>query len=79
MGIFLRFGRQRLVILIEDLLDVPFHGEAAGALLVVPVKVDTVVLLSFPVSGDGVLLFQSVEEVFGGAFLHILNSEIIYY
>ena len=60
MGIFLRFGRQRLVILIEDLLDVPFHGEAAGALLVVPVKVDTVVLLSFPVIGDGVLLFQSV-------------------
>ena len=40
-------------------MDVPFHGEAVGDSLVVPVKVDTGVLLFFSVSGDGVVLFQS--------------------
>ena len=34
-------------------------------LLLVPVKVNAGVLISFPVSGDGVVLFESGEEVFG--------------
>ena len=44
VGRVLRFGGQRVVVIIEDLLDVPFHGEAAGSLLVVPVKVNTSVI-----------------------------------
>ena len=60
-------------------MDVPFHGEAVGMLFVVPVNVDTVILGSFPVRGDGVVIFESGEKVFGVAFLHILNSEIVDY
>ena len=48
-------------------------------MFIVPVKVNAVVLSSFPVSGDGVVLFESGDEVFGVAFLHILNAKIIYY
>ena len=58
-------------------MDVTFHGEAAVMLVVGPVKVDAGILISFPVSGDGVVLFESGEEVFGVAFLHILNTKII--
>ena len=46
-------------------MDVALHGEAAGALFVVPVKVNIGVPISFPVSGDSVVLFESGEEVFG--------------
>ena len=59
-----------MILLLEDCLDVTFHGEEECALLIVPVKVDAGIFLSFPVSGDGVVLFQRGEEVFGVAFLH---------
>ena len=79
VGRVLRFGGQRLVILIEECVDVTFHGEAVVTLFVVPVKVNVGVLLYFPVSGDGVVLLKSGEEVFGVAFLPIRDDEIIYY
>ena len=60
-------------------MDVALHGEAAGALFVVPMKVNIGVPISFPVSGDGEVLFESGKELFGLEFLHILNSEIIDY
>ena len=41
---------------------------------VVPLKVDTSILSTFPFSGDGVVLFESGKEVFGVALLHILNA-----
>ena len=78
-GRLLRFGGQRVVVLLDECLDVPFHREEAGALLVVPVKVNTGILLFFPVSADNVMIFQSGEEMFHVAFLHILNAKIIYY
>ena len=74
VGILLRFGGKRMVVLLEYCLGVPFHGEAAGLLLLVPVKVDTGVLLSFPISGDGVVLFRSREELCDVVFLQILNT-----
>ena len=46
---------------------------------VVPVKFDAVVIIYFPASGAGVVLFESGEEVFGVAFLHIINAKTIYY
>ena len=46
-------------------------------MFIVPVKVNAVVLSSFPVSGDGVVIFKSDKEVFGVAFLHILNSKTL--
>ena len=79
VGRLLWFWGKRVVLLIEDCLDLPVHVEAEGAVLVVSVNVDTGVLFPFPVSGDGTVLFQIREEVFGVAFLHILNTKIIYY
>ena len=74
VGGVLMFGGQMVVVLLEDCLYVPYNGYSACLLLVVPLKVDTGGLISFPVSGDGVVLFQRGEEVFGVAFLYILNS-----
>ena len=47
VGIVLRFVGQSVVVLLEYCFNVPFRGEEAGALLVVPVKVDTGVLLFY--------------------------------
>ena len=66
-----------MVVLLENFSDVPFHGEAAGALLVVPMKFGIGVILAIPVSGDGVVILQSREDIFGVLFLYILNSKII--
>ena len=63
-----------MILLLGDCLDVPFHGEAKGTLFAVPVKVNTGVLLYFPVSGNSVVLFEIREEVFGVEFLHIINA-----
>ena len=79
VGRVLRFGGQRVIVRLEDCLGVTFHGEAAGTFVVVPVKVNADILLYLPVSGDGLFLFEIREEVFDVAFLHILNTKIIYY
>ena len=79
VGSVLSFKGQRVIILLKDCLYVTLHGEVAGTLFVVPVKVDSVVLIYFPISGDSVVLFDIGKEVFGGAFLHILNAKIIDY
>ena len=46
-----------VVVLFEDCIDVVFHGEAAGAVYIVPLKVDSGVFPSFLVGGDGLVLF----------------------
>ena len=79
VGSVSRFRGQRVIILLEDCLDITPHVEAAGTLFVVPVKVDAGVLISFPVSGEGLVLFESGKEVLGVAFFHILNAKIICY
>ena len=66
-----------MIILLKDFLDVILHKEAAGTLFVLTVKVGDGILISFPVSGDGVVIFKSDKEVFGVAFLHILNSKTL--
>ena len=74
----LRFRGQRVLILFEDCLNVPAHGEKTGTLFLVSLKVNAGVLSSFPLSGDNVMLFESGEEVFGMAFLHIIKEIIDY-
>ena len=59
VGRVLRFGGQRVIILLEECLDVTLNIEAEGTLVVVPVKVNASVIIYFPVSGDGVVLFES--------------------
>ena len=48
-------------------------------MFVFPVEVNYGILISFSVSGDGAVFFKSGKEMFGVAFLHILNAKIIYY
>ena len=79
VGSVLRFRGKSVIILLGDCLDVTLHGYTTGALFVLPVEVDSVGIISFPISGDVVALFESGEEVFGVAFLHIINTKIIYH
>ena len=77
MRSILSFRGQRVIIIFKVLLDVTFHGEAAGTLFVVPVKVYAGVIIYFPFSGDGVVLFESGKEVFVVELFHVLNAKII--
>ena len=74
-----RFRDQSVIIFFKDCLNVPLHGDVSGRLFVIPMKVDAGVLISFPVIGDDAVLSESDKEVFGVAFLHILNAKIIDY
>ena len=79
VGSVLSFRGKRGIILLEDFLDITLHGETEGTLFVIPVKFDAGVLILFPVSGDGVVLLKSGNEVFGMAFFHIFKAKIIDY
>ena len=45
VGRVLRFGGQRVIILLEECLDVTLNIEAEGTLVVVPVKVNASVII----------------------------------
>ena len=74
-----RFRDQSAIIFFKDCLNVSLHGDASGTFFVVPMKVDAGVLIYFPVIGDDAVLFESDKEMFGVAFLHIINAKIIDY
>ena len=46
-------------------------------MFVVPVKVYAGVIIYFPFSGGGVVLFESGKEVFVVELFHVLNAKII--
>ena len=73
------FRGQRVIIVFKNCLGLPLCGEATGTLFLVSVNVNAGALISFPVSGDGVVLFESGKEVFGVEFLHTINAEITDY
>ena len=53
------FGKG-MVILEEEGCDVLLHGKAAGALGVVPGKVDAGMKIAFPVLGDVVMFLEDI-------------------
>ena len=61
----------------EELADLTFHGESAGAGFVVPFNVNTCVFLLLPFSSDRVVLLQCVEEMLCVLFANIFDAKII--
>ena len=57
----LRFAWSWMAIPEEELADVFFHGESAGAGFVVPFKINTCVFPPLPVSGDRVVFLKCAE------------------
>ena len=61
----------------EELADVAFHGESAGAVFVVPFKINTCVFFPLPVSSDHVVFLQCVKEMLCVFFADIFDAKII--
>ena len=61
----------------EELVDVVFHGDLAGAGFVVPFKINACVFLPLPVSSDHVVFLQCVEEILCVFFANIFDAKII--
>ena len=66
-----------MVELLEGFLDVSFHRGSQSPCLLVPVQVNPNVLVSFPVTFDGVVGLQGLFQVFGIFQVHILDSKVI--
>ena len=59
----------------EELADVVFHGESAGAGFVVPFKINTCVFLPPPFSSDRVVFLQCVNEMLCVFFANIFDAK----
>ena len=75
--VVLWFGWEFVVELDAEVCDVVFHCEAAGAIDVVPLKVDAVVQVSLPVFSDLVVLFQDCSELDGVVLANIFATKIV--
>ena len=62
----------------EDVGDVSVHGEATGAVSVVPCEVNTSKLGARPVRGDFVVRREGLQEVVGVLTANVFNTEIIH-
>ena len=61
----------------QELVDVVFHGDSAGAGFLVPFKINTCIFLPLPVSSDRVVFLQCVEEMLCVLFADIFDAKII--
>ena len=62
----------------EDIGNVTAHGEATGAVSVVPCEVNTSKLGARPVRGDFVVRREGMQEVVGVLAADVFNTEIIH-
>ena len=70
------FRYEFVVKLDAEVFDVVVHCEAEGAIDVVPIKVDAIVQVSFPVFSYLVVLLQDCFEVDGLALANVLVAKI---
>ena len=61
----------------QDLPDVVFHGDSAGALFVVPFNINTCLFIPLPFGSDRVVLLQCGEEMLCVMFAEIFDAKII--
>ena len=66
-----------VVILDEEVLDVPIHGRLACMFCIDPIQVNSGKLLSRPVSGDIVVCEQCLEQMVCAAFICVLDAEVV--
>ena len=63
----------------ENILDVVLDGEAASALVVVPLKIDAGVVRSCPILCDLIVFDEDVTKVVGVAFADVFDAKVIHY
>ena len=63
----------------ENILDVVLDGEAASALVVVPLKIDAGVTCFCPILGDFIVFDEDITKVVGVAFANVFDAKIIHY
>ena len=61
----------------EEVFDIMFDGQAAGAVRVVPGEVDAGESGSGPVLGEFIVLEEDVAKVVGVAFANIFDAKVI--
>ena len=61
----------------QELVDVVFCDESAGAVFVVPFNINTRVFLSLPVSIDCVVFLQCVNDMLCVLFADMFDAKII--
>ena len=68
-------------ILEDNFGNVSVHGDAAGPIgvpgIIIPSKVDSCKYFPFPFCGDIVVLFESLQEIKGMFFAHIIDAEVV--
>ena len=68
-------------ILEENFGNVSVHGDAPGPIavpgIIIPSKVNSCKFCSFPVCGDIIVLFESLQEMEGVFFAHIFGAEVV--
>ena len=57
--------------------DVVVHGEAKGALGVVPLEIDAGVKVTLPVFSDVILFFEGISKVVDMAVANIFNTKVV--
>ena len=62
---------------VECSCDVAREGHVDNSLGVVPLESETAVETAGPVSGDGVLGAEAVEQMFGMFFANILDAKVV--
>ena len=66
-----------VIVLEEEVLDVPVHGRPACPFGIVPGKIDAGIFLACPVCGVVVMCEQSLEKMIRVVFVGVLNAEVV--
>ena len=67
----------RVIPLEAEVGNVVVHGEAAGALGVVPLEIDASVQVTLPVFSDIIVFFEGILKVVGMAVTYVFKTKVI--
>ena len=73
----LAFLGVRMVPFEEESGNVVIHGEAAGALSVIPLKVDASIQTTLPIFSDDVVFLEGIAYVVGMTFTDLFNTKVV--
>ena len=79
MGQELWFPGDRVTPFEENIIDVVLDGEAASALVVVPLEIDAGVVRACPILGDFIVFDEDVTKLVGVAFADVFDAKNIHY
>ncbi len=77
IGTMLRLWRGGMLVFLQLLDDVSRHGNVEGACVVIPFEAYAAVEVTFPIFGEFIFVFNTLDKVVDTLLVHIFHAKFV--